>query len=382
MEVVFKEIEELSLQLESVLLNHPYRLNIIEELHINENGHSRILTKLLQYRNPDGKYVFLESLLQYINDLKHISFPIHIVNPIITQEQERIDLWVRDKDYAIIFENKACDASDQEAQLYRYIEKTERRGYNKEQIYIVYLPSTNECEPSEQTWGGLKEKFESRFVQMSFREDVVKWMSSQVLSFIDKKDNLLFTAITQYLDYLKQIFNLNIEQNMETEIYNKIDHILNLPCDAESKVKDLDLHISKIQDVINTLNNYRQKVDEQWRMECQPLIDEYISDILSKNTELKKSSDGTDGVSVNVNDKTLDLIINKDNRWYVQLQWPSNTLDTERVFNPEIWNVWQKDSDCMLNQYSRNDYIWRYCSTLEETFRVFGRVLNKLLNIE
>ena len=29
----------------------PYHLNVIDELHINENGHSRILTKLLQYRS-------------------------------------------------------------------------------------------------------------------------------------------------------------------------------------------------------------------------------------------------------------------------------------------------------------------------------------------
>ncbi len=41
----------------------PYHINVIDELHINENGHSRILTKLLKYKNPAGHFPLLESLL-------------------------------------------------------------------------------------------------------------------------------------------------------------------------------------------------------------------------------------------------------------------------------------------------------------------------------
>ena len=49
-----------------VQLKHlKYHINVIEELHINENGHSRILCKLLQYTNG-GHYVFLESFLDLI----------------------------------------------------------------------------------------------------------------------------------------------------------------------------------------------------------------------------------------------------------------------------------------------------------------------------
>ena len=32
----------------------PYQLNVIDELHINENAHSRILLKLLQYQTRKG----------------------------------------------------------------------------------------------------------------------------------------------------------------------------------------------------------------------------------------------------------------------------------------------------------------------------------------
>lgn len=95
----------------------PYHLNLIDELHINENGHSRILYKLLEYRNPDGDYIFLESLLKYIAKDYAEFEKISVTNPIITQELCRIDLWVRDDDYAIILENKVYNASDQEAQI-------------------------------------------------------------------------------------------------------------------------------------------------------------------------------------------------------------------------------------------------------------------------
>ena len=120
-------------EVELLEIKHPYHLNIIDELHINENAHSRILCKLLQYRADNGCYEFLQSLLSFINekyqrdDSKDFFSKVHINNPTITQEVERIDLWVKEKgEYAIIFENKVCGATDQDTQLCRYIEKTKR----------------------------------------------------------------------------------------------------------------------------------------------------------------------------------------------------------------------------------------------------------------
>lgn len=114
-----------------------YHINVIEELHINENGHSRILCKVLQYMEANGKYVFLESLLEAIGKIKPAFSGITISNPKITQEKKRIDLWVRDYEsgYAVIFENKVYNAADQDAQIYRYIHETEKDGFPKEHIY-------------------------------------------------------------------------------------------------------------------------------------------------------------------------------------------------------------------------------------------------------
>jgi chromatin segregation and condensation protein Rec8/ScpA/Scc1 (kleisin family) len=48
----------------------PYNINVIDELHANENAHSRILCKLLQYKDSSDKYRILESLLSYISLLE------------------------------------------------------------------------------------------------------------------------------------------------------------------------------------------------------------------------------------------------------------------------------------------------------------------------
>lgn len=63
----------------------PYHVNIIDELHINENGHSRILTKLLQYKNEKNEYEILQSLLDYTKQKNF--WEIKITNPTITQEK-------------------------------------------------------------------------------------------------------------------------------------------------------------------------------------------------------------------------------------------------------------------------------------------------------
>ena len=83
--------KEYSEKLEEVKKKQSYHLNIIEELHINENAHSRILAKLLQYKDNEGKYVFLQSLLEYINDKNGSSCDfskINVVSPEITQEKD------------------------------------------------------------------------------------------------------------------------------------------------------------------------------------------------------------------------------------------------------------------------------------------------------
>ena len=205
----------------------PYHINVIDELHINENAHSRVLTKLLQYKNEKKEYLILQSLLNYIvNSKKMATFnQISIKEPTITQEIARIDLWVRDENYAIIFENKIYNAADQDAQICRYIERTKEKKYQEGQIFVIYL-SRDGKEPDEQSWGSYKESFKSRYVNLSFRYDILPWLKNDVIPNVRQKDVYLLSALQQYVFFLEgdKMFRTDgIYKNMNMELNKMIE---------------------------------------------------------------------------------------------------------------------------------------------------------------
>lgn len=270
--IIFQKKEELKQEL-------PYHINVIDELHINENGHSRILTQLLKYKTPDSYYPLLESLLQLvIGKYPQKSFDkINICNPIITQEQERIDLWIRDKTanphYAIIFENKVYNAQDQDAQLDRYIEKTIAQGFDQQQIYVIYLPQSPH-EPAEQSWGKYKKSFANRYANLSFRNDILNWLKS--LDSFPEKDYLLQSALQQYIDYLDGMF----EQRNGIKAINKQmnSELLNL----------LQLSDESVVGKLNSINNYCKQV-ENLSKSLRSLYEELGDDLVNEFCNIGKN---------------------------------------------------------------------------------------------
>lgn len=257
------------------LLQLPYHINVIDELHINENAHSRILAKLLQFKNTSGQYEILASFIDYIKKEKK-SFSeferIKIESPVITQEKERIDLWVRDyaSKYAIIFENKIYDAADQEAQLYRYIEKTRNCGFFDPNIFILYLTKFGD-KPSDQTWGGEKEKYQSRFLALSFRDDILVWLENDVIPNIRQKDSYLSSAVSQYVDYLEGLFSLRkINKSLNMNVQKIISDKLGLA--SITNTRERYERVKETLDDLNTLQNSLIDIKEQL---FQELIQDY-----------------------------------------------------------------------------------------------------------
>lgn len=269
----------------------PYHLNLIDELHINENGHSRILYKLLEYRNPDGDYIFLKSLLKYISKNCEAFEKICVTNPGITQEQCRIDLWVRDKDYAIIFENKVYNATDQEAQIARYIECTQGNGYPLDKIFVIYMPQKDDKDPVDDSWGEYKEVFASRYVKFSFRDGVLPWLKSEVLPSIPDKDKLLKSAIEQYVDYLEGLFKQReSDKQLYIMIENYIKEKLGLNDDPFMNKKKLDRKIEELDEVkqylVNMIDDYKTQIFEQWKQHFNRCFTQYRCELTNDFTLL------------------------------------------------------------------------------------------------
>ena len=255
----------------------PYHINLIDELRANENAHSRILEKLLKQQEPTNKkYDILESFLQFILEKYCDKLEFHkieIKKPQITQEKKRIDLWIRDQNnYAIVIENKVHNALDQNdgkivkgGQLERYIDITKEHNFKEEKIYVLFLPPTYEKEPSKDSWGKYykSEIHNKRYLNLSFKDDILPWMKNRVLPNIRLKDKYLSSTIEQYIDHLEGKFSLrtiNNSMNMELQEFIKKELGLN-GIEPEKALKIILTKKEEMQNAINQLNDLEKKIN-------------------------------------------------------------------------------------------------------------------------
>lgn len=296
----------------------PYHLNIIDELHINENSHSRILCKLLQYKSQLGEYVVLKSLLAYIAEQNNEYRSIYIKSPLITQEQCRIDLWVRDRagGYAIIFENKIYNATDQEAQLSRYIDCTKANGFTDEQIFVVYL-SQQGSEPAEQSWGTYKSEYEQRYINLSFRDDILPWLKEYIVPILPDKDHLLRCAVEQYLDYLEGIFSLRtIDKELNMKVEECIKEKLGLTGQVFDDYRTIRLYQDDINTVLNHLETLKNKAENEMFQEWKTGLIQHYPDLKNNITSGNRGKIIFVGINLQIGEHPVRIVIDRDTNIY------------------------------------------------------------------
>ena len=374
-EYLFDLVEAVEKIKEEWLSKLPYHLNVIDELHINENAHSRILTKLLQYKSESGRYEFLESLLAYIvtkRDCTAFGYII-IKEPQITQEKCRIDLWVRDKEYAIIFENKVYNARDQEHQLSKYINQTKQCNYREEQIFVVYLSSWGQ-EPEEQSWDKYKDVFASRYVNLSFRDDIVNWLKKQVILNIRDKDFYLNSAVLQYIDYLEGIYKKRtIDKEMNMEIRKVIEERLKLDkcLDNREKVRILQSKIDDMDEILQQMetmqNEYRNKIFASWREEVANRYPQYRHTTPEDDTHV--------GVIMEIGGIEVWAYIFENSQLYCQVEMSRDLPNKKRNIKKSWVYLGLED---LLPQV-QTDAIWKYFdyNDFEGVFNCFLQVVEK-----
>ena len=374
-EYLFDLVEAVEKIKEEWLSKLPYHLNVIDELHINENAHSRILTKLLQYKSESGRYEFLESLLAYIvtkRDCTAFGYII-IKEPQITQEKCRIDLWVRDKEYAIIFENKVYNARDQEHQLSKYINQTKQCNYREEQIFVVYLSSWGQ-EPEEQSWDKYKDVFASRYVNLSFRDDIVNWLKKQVILNIRDKHFYLNSAVLQYIDYLEGIYKKRtIDKEMNMEIRKVIEERLKLDkcLDNREKVRILQSKIDDMDEILQQMetmqNEYRNKIFASWREEVANRYPQYRHTTPEDDTHV--------GVIMEIGGIEVWAYIFENSQLYCQVEMSRDLPNKKRNIKKSWVYLGLED----LLPQEQTDAIWKYFdyNDFEGVFNCFLQVVEK-----
>ncbi len=254
----------------------PYHINIIRELHDNENAHSRILMQLLRYKDGD-RYPILESFIHNMGTVGNIEPEIDITTPQITNERERIDGLIEEQHkYAIIVENKIWGAADQNNQIERYVHAVIRHGIPKEKIYVIYLTSDGSKEVSD--WS-LTDKakgiLQERFISMNYRYHILPWLKEDILPNCKVKEEFLHSAVHQYIDYLEDINGLHdYQKQAQKNTIKKIMKEMGIqPDGGVSTYYDLS---KKLQDV----NQLRDILSSQ--------LDDLASVVISKFIDITK----------------------------------------------------------------------------------------------
>lgn len=240
----------------------PYSVNVISELHANENANSRILRGLLQYSH-NGKYPIFQKFIECIHLHMDCELGLVIKNPEFTNEENRIDLLIKEKKtYAIIIENKIWDAVDQEAQIERYVDYVDGLAIPRKKIFTIYLTSDGSKEVSDRSltdkakkYLGCTNKNNGRFICINFKEHIIPWLDELTNDTKINNEPLLLSAITQYCDYLKECFDLRkedieIENELEKQLMEKLQ-IQNLQELLQTR-NDVD----KLQEIVSsTIDN-------------------------------------------------------------------------------------------------------------------------------
>lgn len=335
----FDEINELSKSFMSIYYIEknklPYHINILDLLWANENAHSRIFAELLK-QNNGNKFEILHSFLCYLTT-QNPDFDQRPLKPRISYENDRIDILVLDKDYAIIIENKIHDAVDQGQQIARYIEKVMKKGFKETQIYIIYLTKDGSKKPEKQSWMNQKgndyqESFHKRYFPISFKQDILPWLIDDVLPNCKLKDVYLKSTIEQYIDYIEGMFNLRkINYKMNSELQKHIKEVLELNSTPDKNYSKLVNKLSQLQKVQEQFKSMVQSTEKEcWKFWLGKLkIDFPNLEIVDCSNKINYTKIG---VIIEYNGIKFAVLLEKDSSIYYGIA--RHELDTE--LNEEV----------------------------------------------
>ena len=250
----------------------PYHINLIDELHADENAHTRILVKLLKYKG-DNKFPILDSFLTMLSDYCP-GIPTSIKAPEVTFGREYIDGAIKGFDshgnrFGVIIENKIHWAKDQYRQIERYIESF-KENISVNNIYVVYLTLNgykivNSYSLTDKAKSDLNvtDDGNGRFIPVNYRDDILPWLTGTILPNCKMKEEYLLSAIQQYIDHLEGLLGLrkiDKETNciMETLLIEKLG--LKESDSVVHKIKELSKAEASLEKIKEQLNNIRKKL--------------------------------------------------------------------------------------------------------------------------
>lgn len=310
------DLNNLSERLNDLIYSSEYKpkfqLNLLDTIGVRETLVSKIMSLMFNYKSS-GKYILFQSFVEEF--LRDCGFDTEwIQNPRIMAETTRIDISIQEQGkYAIIIENKVKGAPFQHNQIARYIQKMRNLGYTDDRIFIVVLPhyadkllfeQTNKsvwCLPDKDfecykdkysckcDYGeksdycnkcekDLKDKFKNRTVVLD--ATFIYWLENKCLSLLPSDEHLLHSSIVQFVDFLKGVFNIRFNDQLNMEIKEFLrQQLIDSNESLEVQRNIIEKKIDKVKELIIGLEKLQKSIDEklvdEWREQLMPEWESY-----------------------------------------------------------------------------------------------------------
>jgi len=223
----------------------PYHFNVLDEVGVNENAHSKVLGKILKYQRAK-RYVHLESFLKYLG------LELNVQQPKIHVEKGRIDISIYDKDYAIVIENKIHYAVDQPNQIENYVERVISMGYPRVKIYVLYLTRHGFKTPLETSISKESiENFGDRYIPIDFANNIAPWLKEEVIPLCKESEIDFRQGLQQYINHLDRL--LLLKEDKFLEMNQKLTEFLRNELGITDTVKDVEEDQEKIKNKMDEL---------------------------------------------------------------------------------------------------------------------------------
>lgn len=187
---------------------------------MEENDHTRMLLALLKYEKPSAVKYKMPILYSFVKtfgidvDLTDVCADNVRFSPVFEKDGTKSfpDGFICiDKKFAIIIENKICDAHDQQEQVKRYILAAVSKGISLEDVWVVYLTKDgmlHDGKPTKDSYNEEDKDFnkydiEDRLICANYRYDIIPWMKESVLPMVNHSEHLLASGIEVYVNYVE-----------------------------------------------------------------------------------------------------------------------------------------------------------------------------------
>lgn len=296
LEEILQLADKLSDHLKEFKANSIYDINLFEKPKIEENHISYLLYKILDYEGKEGKITYKRFIETFFDELKE-----QIKTPEITFEKAyRIDILVKDDDYAIIIENKIFGAEFQRNQLARYIKRLLDEEYSKERIYIVIISQNYEVKyldgirrsvwrlppdwekPNQDRECAIYDQYsclcdvsdnacnkKTECTDMSeFKErtkiidnvEIAGWLEG-CLAKIDQKEKLLCSSIIQVSDYIQYFNSSKMESEAQKFLKEKINFLTT--GSNQNKLEGIAKYLTNLELLQKTLTETKENISRE-----------------------------------------------------------------------------------------------------------------------